>query len=617
MNLSLIIVAFAALATPLLLARFKISTLPTAVAEITVGIILGKSFLNIIQNGVFLNFLATLGVIMLIFLSGMEIDFSLFKKGNEPQTPLAKKKAAQASGTSPLKLAIQAYAAVLGCSLILALLFKFSGLYDNFWLETILLSTIALGVVIASLKEKELLNTRFGQTILLTAVLGEVIPMLALTAFASIYDGNVQHLWLISLLFIAAAVLFRRFRKFFDFFQRINKSTTQLDIRLAFFIIFVLALLAEKVGAENILGAFVAGIVIKLLEPEESTREKLDAIGYGFLIPIFFIMTGVKLDIPALLQNKKVLLLIPLFFIAFIIAKSVAFFVLKRSFKRQNALAGSFLSATTITLVLAVLQVAQEIKAISDAQAGAFLLAAILTCLVGPFGFNKLFTAEAEDTQKIRVHFIGANLLTVSTAKQLDHWYDVQLYTNRQDNYQTYNSESKVIWLPQLQATELIKNGVFDTDILVLGYTDYELNYQLALAAKKYGVPRVITRFENRDIMNDLDVKMKNAGIEYFNPVDVNISMLRSLIESPATLQILTANEARIFEVVVRNRKFVRTQIKDLPFIDHVTISHIFRDHHLITPHGETRIELNDHIIFSGQSADVPTIRQAIEKMNE
>ena len=617
MNLSLIIVAFAALATPLLLARFKISTLPTAVAEITVGIILGKSFLNIVKNGVFLNFLATLGVILLIFLSGMEIDFSLFKKGNEPQTPLAKKKAAQATGFSPLKLAIQVYAAVLGCSLVLALLFKISGLYDNFWLETILLSTIALGVVIAALKEKELLNTRFGQTILLTAVLGEVIPMLALTAFASIYDGHIQHLWLISLLFIAAAILFRRFRKFFDFFQRINKSTTQLDIRMAFFIIFVLALLAEKVGAENILGAFVAGIVIKLLEPEESTREKLDAIGYGFLIPIFFIMTGAKLNIPALLQNQKVLLLIPLFFIAFMLAKSVAFLVLKRSFKHQNALAGSFLSATTITLVLAVLQVAQEIQAISAAQSGAFLIAAILTCLVGPLGFNKLFTAEAEDTQKIRVHFIGANLLTVSTAKQLDRWYDVKLYTDRQDNYQIYNSESKITLLPRLQATELIQREVFDTDILVLGYADYQLNYQLALAAKKYGVARVITRFENRDIMNDLDVKMKSAGIEYFNPIDVNISMLRSLIESPSTLQILTANEARIFEVVVRNRKFVRTQIKDLPFSDQVTISHIFRNHHLITLHGETRIELNDHIIFSGRAADVPAIRQAIEKMNE
>lgn len=617
MNLSLIIVTFAALATPLLLARLKISTLPTAVAEIAVGIILGKSLLNIVKTGVFLNFLATLGVVLLIFLSGMEIDFSLFKKGNQPQTPLAKKQAAQANNYSPLKLAIQAYGAVIISAIGLALLFKWSGLYQNFWLAAILFATIALGVVIAALKEKELLNNRFGQTLLLIAVLGEVIPMLALTAFASIYAGHAQHLWLILLLFIAAAFLFRRFQAFFDFFQKINKATTQLDIRMAFFIILTLVLLAEEVGAENILGAFVAGIVIKLLEPEESTREKLDAIGYGFLIPIFFITTGVKLDLPALLHDRQVLILIPLFFLAFIFSKALIFFVLRRFFKQANALAGSLLSATTITLVLAVLQVAEEVHAISTRQAGAFLIAAILTCLVGPLIFNKLFVTEAEDTKKIQVHFIGANLLTVSAAKQLDHWYNIHLYTDREDNYQTYNSEIKVTLLPQLTADFLIKHEVFDTDILVLGYADYQLNYQLALAAKKYGVQRVITRFESRDIMNDLDAKLSVAGIEYFNPTDVNVSILRSLIESPSTLEILTANKSRIFEVIVHNRRFVRKQIKDLPFIDQVTISQIFRNHQPISPHGNTRLELNDHIIFTGKSTDVPAIRAEIEKMNE
>ncbi|MDO4455782.1 MAG: cation:proton antiporter, partial [Ligilactobacillus agilis] len=73
----------------------------------------------------------------------------------------------------------------------------------------------------------------------------------------------------------------------------INKSTTQLDIRLAIFVIIMLVWMAEKVGAENILGAFVAGIVFKLLQPAEDTEQRLDSIGYGFLIPFFFIMTGV------------------------------------------------------------------------------------------------------------------------------------------------------------------------------------------------------------------------------------------------------------------------------------------------------------------------------------
>lgn len=616
MSYSLIIVTLAAFATPLLLAKLKISIVPTAVAEIVVGILLGKSLLNIIKIDPTLNFLADLGVILLLFLSGMEIDFSLFRN-NQPQTPLERKAAANLPQYSPFKLAAAAYTVVLLTSAALALAFSLSGLYTNFWLATILFSTIALGVVIAALKEKELLSNRFGQTILLIAVLGEVVPMLSLTVFASIYDHRINQLWLIGILFVAAAILFKQFRSFFNFFQRINKATTQLDIRLAFFIIFTLAFLAKQVGAESILGAFIAGIVIKLLEPETSTREKLDAIGYGFLIPIFFILTGVKLNIPSLLKDPTVLILIPLFFLGFLLAKSLAFFVLKHYFQTKNAFAGSSLSATTITLVLAVLQVAREVQAINSEQSGEFLLAAILTCLVGPLCFNHLFVAEPEDTKKIKVNFIGANILTVSTAQQLDQWYNVHLYTDRPDNFQTYNSKTAVKLLPDLAVDHLIQGQVFDTDILVLGYRDYQLNYQLALAAKKYGVKRVITRFENRDIMSDLDQKLSAAGIEYFNSADVNISVLRSLIETPSTLQILMANESRVFEVVVRNQRLAYKQIKDLSFIEHITISRIFRDGTSIAPHGDTRLKLNDHIIFMGKSADVPQIRQIIEKMNE
>ena len=176
MSLSLIIVALAAFATPLLLAKLNISTLPTAVAEITVGIILGKSLLHVVQANTTITFLADLGVILLLFLSGMEIDFSLFQN-KQPQTPLDKKKAESSTQYSPLKLAIITYAVIILTSAIIAAFFSFSGLYSNFWLATILFATIALGVVIAALKEKELLNSRFGQTILLIAVLGEVVPI--------------------------------------------------------------------------------------------------------------------------------------------------------------------------------------------------------------------------------------------------------------------------------------------------------------------------------------------------------------------------------------------------------------------------------------------------------
>ncbi|GEB06539.1 hypothetical protein LBR03_14260 [Levilactobacillus brevis] len=90
--------------------------------------------------------------------------------------------------------------------------------------------TISLGIVIATLKEKELLSKSFGQTILLIAALGEIVPLFALTLYASVFGNNSQSLWLLLLVFFAAALLFLRFKPFFNFYERINKSTTQLDI---------------------------------------------------------------------------------------------------------------------------------------------------------------------------------------------------------------------------------------------------------------------------------------------------------------------------------------------------------------------------------------------------
>ncbi|WP_035173040.1 cation:proton antiporter, partial [Lactobacillus equicursoris] len=152
----------------------------------------------------------------------------------------------------------------------LALIMKAMGLFSDVALATIIFMTVALGVVIATLKEKEILSRPIGQTVLLTAVLGEVIPLLLLTIYSSINGGDAKKLWLIVLLFAAAIFLLRRFKQPYNWFSQVTKATTQLDIRLAFFLIFALVTVAEQVGAENILGAFLAGMVMKLLEPSQA-----------------------------------------------------------------------------------------------------------------------------------------------------------------------------------------------------------------------------------------------------------------------------------------------------------------------------------------------------------
>ncbi|MFD1126244.1 cation:proton antiporter [Lentilactobacillus raoultii] len=616
-QLSLVIILLAALFIPLAMARFKVTFLPTAVVEILVGVVLGPSLLNLIQTNNTLDLLQNVGVIVLLFLSGMEIDFSLFKKRPTRLSPLEEKDRQNAPKYSVLTIAVLSYLSIIGLAVLMGIGLKAVGLFDDVYLSSILFMTISLGIVIAGLKEKELLSRPFGQTILLIAALGEVVPMVGLTFYASAYSPNSKSLWLILLILVVAALLFWRFKPFFKLFDKINKSTTQLDVRLAFFMIVTLVTVAESVGAEGILGAFLAGIVIKLLEPHEETKVRLDSIGYGFFIPIFFIMSGVNLNLKELAASSQTLLMIPAIFIAYGLSKGLIYFALKLRFKTANAVAGTAMSATTITVVLAVLQVARHLHQITSQQSGAFLLAAILTCVMGPLIFNKLYSAETEDLKKTTVHFIGTNLTTVPVAQQLAKgWYDVTMYTNNQHNYRAFNSEVSIELLDNMETGFMVNQGVFDADIVVLGQVNTKKNYELAKAAKQYGVKRVIVRFEDRNILNEKQEELAHLGVELYNTPDVNISMLRALIEAPSTMRLMTSTEASVYEVALRNRRYADIQVRNLPFIEKITISQIYRDKRFIRPTGGTSLKLNDRIIFTSSKQEAPEVRRELGKLN-
>lgn len=607
-QLSMFIIMFSALLIPILMARFKVASVPTAVAEIIVGIILGKSGLNLVVQTRDLTFLSSLGVIVLMFLSGMEINFSLFKK----------QRGVKRDHQSPVNLAIESFAGIMLTAFVLAMILKMTGMFSDVLLATIIFSTVALGVVIATLKEKEILSRPMGQTILLTAVLGEVIPMLSLTVYASINGGNAGRLWMIVLLFLAAIVLLNRFKQPFIWFNKVTKATTQLDIRLAFFLIFTLVTLAETVGAENILGAFLAGMVMKLLEPSETTQDKLTSIGYGFFIPIFFLMTGVKLNLRTLLVNPHALALIPVLVICFVLAKLTPMLVFRQRFNGRNAFAGGFLLVTTITLVLPTLQVARNLHAITSTQSDAFVLAAVIVCIIAPIVFNSVYRLAPEDKVKQRVVFLGTNVFSVPVAQQLSrNWYEVRMVTDSKDNYKTYDSEVKnLTYLPELSEAALEKEKLFDCDIMAIDYLDDAKNFRLAKLAKAHHVSRVIAGQNQRNLDEDQRNKLQKLGVEIFNIYNVQTSVLRALIESPSIMTMLNSTEAGLYEVVVRNRRYTGQQLQALPFIDKITVSRIRRGSQWLIPRGTTVIEPGDHLIFTGKASDVANIRAELRKRN-
>ena len=608
-QLSLFLVVLLALVIPIFMARFQISNVPTAVAEIIVGIIMGSSGFNLITSTHDLTLLSNLGVILLMFLSGMEIDFDLLQRKNNP-----KGKSQAGKTVDPLKTAITAFIGIVIMAFVLAYVLRLTGLFSEVMLAAIILMTVALGVVIATLKEKDILGRPIGQTILLTAVLGEVIPLLLLTIYASINGGNAEQLWLIILLFVAAIFLLRRFKQPYLWFAKITKSTTQLDIRLAFFLIFALVTVAETVGAENILGAFLAGMVMKLLAPSEATKDKLTSIGYGFFIPIFFIMTGVGLNLRSLFAHPSSLMLLPVLVIFLFIAKVPVLLTYVRYFQKKSAFAGGFLTATTITIVLPTLQVARKLHAITSTQSDAFILAAVIVCILSPIVFNSNFVLLPEDKIKEKVAIVGANAVTVPVAHDLHaNWYSVKMFTDKKNQYKTYDSRvENLTFLPNLDEETLEKDGVFDGDIVVAANRADEDNIKIARMAKEKGVNRVIARLSEVDSKTLTEFNEK--GIEVFNSTNVHAALMRAMIESPTVYRIMTDTKNILYSVKVKNTHYTGRQLMDLEFIDQITVSRIKRGDEWLIPRGATVIEQGDILVFSGEFKVADRVRDLLSK---
>ncbi|MBU5980146.1 potassium transporter [Lactobacillus helveticus] len=608
-QLSLFLVVLLALVIPIFMARFQISNVPTAVAEIIVGIVMGSSGFSLITSMHDLTFLSNLGVILLMFLSGMEIDFDLLQRKNNP-----KGKSQAGKTVDPLKTAITAFIGIVVMAFVLAYILRLTGLFSEVMLAAIILMTVALGVVIATLKEKNILGRPIGQTILLTAVLGEVIPLLLLMIYASVNGGNAEQLWLIILLFAAAIFLLRRFKQPYLWFAKITKATTQLDIRLAFFLIFALVTVAERVGAENILGAFLAGMVMKLLEPSEATKDKLTSIGYGFFIPIFFIMTGVGLNLRSLFAHPSSLMLLPVLVIFLFIAKAPVVLTYMRYFQKKNAFAGGFLTATTITIVLPTLQVARKLHVITSTQSDAFILAAVIVCILSPIVFNSNFVLLPEDKIKEKVAIVGANAVTVPVAHDLHaNWYSVKMFTDKKNQYKTYDSRvENLTFLPNLDEETLEKGGVFDGDIVVAANRADEDNIKIARMAKEKGVNRVIARLSEVDSKTLTEFNEK--GIEVFNSTNVHAALMRAMIESPTVYRIMTDTKNILYSVKVKNTHYTGRQLMDLEFIDQITVSRIKRGDEWLIPRGATEIEPEDILVFSGEFKVADRVRDLLSK---
>lgn len=606
---SLVIVIVIAFLTPLILHRFRLNFVPVVVAEIIMGLIIGKSGFDIVHEDMWLETLSTLGFIFLMFLSGLEIDFSAFRD--------KKKKASRRNGKNEpnnFYVAIIVFIGIFIISFGLSYLFVLAGFIENIFLMTLIISTVSLGVVVPTLKEAHLMKTNIGQIILLVAVIADLITMILLAVFASVYDGGEGNTWLLLVLFAAGLMLYfvaRRFRNT-KFIDAMATGTIQIGTRAVFTLIIVLVAISETVGAENILGAFLAGVLVSLLAPDQELVHKLDSFGYGFLIPIFFVMIGVDLHIWELLSDKKLLLLIPLLLVALLISKLIPSLLLRIWFDKKTVIASGVLLTSTLSLVIAAATIGERMGVITTEMSGTLILVAVISCVITPIIFKKLLPPETVEAKPIRVSFVGANQLTLSVSRLLESpLYETVLYHTKQEKADTQISDSlfKIVEVDDLSLETLAKTDTFSSDIVVVSTGDEEVNATLAIGIKEEEVERVIARIESPD----LEEVLREENIEVFSDFRASKSLLRSLIESPKVVNILTNQDQALYEIRLLNNQFEGMTLREFPFTGDVIFVRIFRGKDSIVPHGDTELLLNDRLIITGTKEYAEELKRELE----
>ncbi|MCQ1074342.1 monovalent cation:proton antiporter family protein [Staphylococcus aureus] len=608
--LSLVIVVLAAFLTPIIVNRLNINFLPVVVAEILMGIVIGNSFLNIVERDSILNILSTLVFIFLMFLSGLEIDFKAFKKDKRARQG---QNDDESSIPGHLNLALTVFAFIMIISILLAYVFKWLGLVDDVLLMVIIISTISLGVVVPTLKEMNIMRTTIGQFILLVAVLADLVTMILLTVYGAINGQGGSTIWLIGILVVFTAISYIlgvQFKRM-SFLQKLMDGTTQIGIRAVFALIILLVALAEGVGAENILGAFLAGVVVSLLNPDEEMVEKLDSFGYGFFIPIFFIMVGVDLNIPSLIKEPKLLIIIPILIVAFIISKLIPVMFIRRWFDMKTTIASAFLLTSTLSLVIAAAKISERLNAISAETSGILILSAVITCVFVPIIFKKLFPVPDEFNRKIEVSLIGKNQLTIPIAQNLtSQLYDVTLYYRKDlSDRRQLSDDITMIEIADYEQDVLERLGLFDRDIVVCATNDDDINRKVAKLAKAHQVERVICRLESTTD----DTELVDSGIEIFSSYLSNKILLKGLIETPNMLNLLSNVETSLYEIQMLNYKYENIQLRNFPFGGDIIFVRIIRNNESIVPHGDTQLRYGDRLIVTGAKEYVDELKQELE----
>lgn len=384
-----------ALFAPLLVSLAPRLQVPAVVLEILLGVLVGPSLLGWVEVEVPLEVLSIIGLSFLLFLGGLELDLG--------------------SVRSQGAWIVVAYGFSAALALAAGALISIIDDNDQAVFVAIALASTSLGLVVPVLRDAGISFTPLGQLTLAASSVGEFGAVLGLALFYSEGGSRIESQILLlvafSILVVAVAWAFTRAQRsprFSDTLLRKEETSSQLGVRIAMLVMAVFVALSTDLGFEAVLGAFVAGVLLRISDPDERLtharlRSKLDAIGYGFLVPAFFVTTGIQLDVEALFAEPSSLVLVPILLVAFLIVRGVPALLYRGLRTRAETAAVGLLQATTLSVPVVAARVGVELGTIDSDTAAAIVVAGLLTVvLFPPIALTMLNRAAGDDDPRTR-----------------------------------------------------------------------------------------------------------------------------------------------------------------------------------------------------------------------
>jgi Kef-type K+ transport system membrane component KefB len=373
---NLVIVAAAAFAAPLALGLIPNLRFPAVVLEILLGIAVGPSGLQWVTADLPVQVLALAGLAFLLFLAGLDVDLERLRG-------------------QLLRLAGLGFVLSLGLALSAGYALRLAGQVRSALIVGIVLSGTALGLVAPVLEDAGQSEGDFGQLVLAGATIANVGSVILLSVFFSgKAAGTGAKLVLVgSFMALAAAIglaLARAGRSTTlpGVLARLQDTTAQIRVRGAVLLLIGLVGLAERFGLATILGAFMAGVILRIVDRDTADhanfRMKLEGIGYGFVIPVFFVSSGLQFNLSALSSSASTLILVPIFLVALILVRGIPALLYRHVLGGRLTIAAGLLQATQLTFIVAAVQIGTSLGQITAATGAALIGAGLLSVMIFP-----------------------------------------------------------------------------------------------------------------------------------------------------------------------------------------------------------------------------------------